>query len=77
MFGIESTDKKDIINLSDTQKQLRDELVDQKTYIADGKTALKDVAIATSDTMSPLIIEVERNGEKITLKKQMMRVSDF
>ena len=69
LFGIEATDKKDIINLSEPQKQLRDELVDKKVYVADGKTALKDVAIATSDTMSPLIIEVERNGKKITLKK--------
>ena len=69
LFGIQPEKDASIINLTQEQKALRDTLLNKKTYIADGKTTLKDVAIATADTKVPLIIEVEREGKIITLNK--------
>ena len=67
MIGVNSK-REDVIILNESQKELRDKLLTQKKYIADGKTTLKDVAIATSDSKVPLEIIVERNGSLITLK---------
>lgn len=69
LLGIESKKKTSNIDLSEEEKTLRDKLIGKKTYQADGKTTLKNVAIATSDSRVPLIIEVERNGKLITLNK--------
>lgn len=68
LFGIESKDKTPVINLSSEQRELGETLLNKKTYLADGKTTLKDVAIATADTKHALSFIVERNGQKITLK---------
>ena len=38
-------------------------------YKSDGTYSLKDVAIATSDSRVPMIIEVERSGQKVVLNK--------
>lgn len=54
--------------LSETQIKLRDSLIGKQTYVADGKTALIDVAYAISDNYRPLNITVLRNGKKVDLK---------
>ncbi len=69
LLGIKSKDNKSNIKLTDSQKLLRDNLLNKKTYITDGKTSLKDVAIATTDAKVPMIIEVEREGKILTLNK--------
>ncbi len=69
MYGITIKPDKTIISLTEQQKALRDELFNKKNYTADGKTTLKDVAIATTDSKVPLILEVERDGKIITLNK--------
>jgi len=69
LLGIKSKEDNSTINLTDTQKTLRDSIYGKKTFKSDGKITLKDVAIATSDTKVPLIMEVERNGKLITLNK--------
>ncbi len=69
LFGIESKNKDNTIFLSQEQKNLRDKVLNKKTFIADGKTTLKDVAIATSDTRTPINIIVSRNDKTIKLKK--------
>lgn len=69
LFGIENKNSDNKITLNPAQKQLRDSLSDKKEYISDGKTTLKDVAIATTDTQCPILITVERNGKKVTLNK--------
>lgn len=69
LLGIETKNKDSIINLTEEQKALRDSLIGKKTYKSDGKTTLKNVAIATADSKVPLIMEVERDGKLITLNK--------
>jgi len=69
MYGITIKPDKTIIALNEQQKILRDSLLNKKTYKADGKTTLKDITIATSDSKIPLIIKVERDGKIITLNK--------
>lgn len=68
------TDNK--FDLTDTQKYLRDELVNdkryytasyKKVYTANGATSLKDIAYALSDNACPVNITVERNGKIIKL----------
>lgn len=68
LLGIKS-DRTETINLNDAQKELKDQLFAQKQYKANGKTTLKDVAIATSDSQVPLLVVVERNKHLITLNK--------
>lgn len=69
LLGIQTKENKTNIKLTDSQKALRDTLLNKKTYTTDGKTSLKDVAIATSDAKVPMIIEVERDGKIFTLNK--------
>ncbi len=54
--------------LSDTQKQLRDEMDAKTEYKTNGSFSLYEIAMATADTAHPLAIEVERNGQNIKLK---------
>lgn len=68
MYGLKQKRNIDVINLTSQQKTLRDKLIGQKTYKVNEEITLKDVAIATSDSVVPLNFIVERNGEKIQLK---------
>lgn len=54
--------------LSDLQKQLRDKLTSQTTYVSDGAVSLTDIAYAISDGRRPLNITILRDGEQIDLK---------
>ncbi len=61
--------KDEQLELSPEQVNLRDSLIGQETYIADGNITLKDVAYAISDNFRPLNIVVLRNGKEIKLDK--------
>lgn len=60
--------KKEEINLSEKQIQLRDNLKDKKYLEGDDTFSLYDLAYAISDNVKPLNIKVIRNGEIIQLK---------
>lgn len=53
--------------LSENQISLRNKLENKKEFVADGKTSLQDLAYATSDTVHPLNIQVQRDGKKFDL----------
>jgi len=55
------------IELSDSEKNLRDSLAGKDKYVSDGTYSLYQIAKATADTSHPLSIEVLRNGESIKL----------
>lgn len=60
--------KKQGIELSKTQIQLRDEIYSKKTYKLKEDISLKDLALSLSDTYKPLEITVLRNGKKLVFK---------
>jgi regulator of sigma E protease len=67
-FYLKSKNNKPLgTELSAEQQKLRNNLDNKNTYKADGKMTLSDLAIATSDTVHPIKIVVERNGKMITL----------
>ena len=53
--------------LSEEQKNLRNALDKDNTYISDGSFSLYEIAMASADTAHPMSIEVERNGKLIKL----------
>ncbi len=55
------------IQLSDSQKTLRDKLTDKKYIISDGTFSLNDLAYALSDNKHPIYLTVIRNGNKVEL----------
>lgn len=69
LLGIEQKTKESLIILNQAEKELRDAILGKKYYTADGKTTLKSVAIATSDTKAPMFFIVKRGDKKITLDK--------
>jgi len=56
------------IGLSEAQINLRNQLVDKKTYISDGTVTLTDIAYAISDSKRPINMVVLRDGEEVELK---------
>ncbi|MDD3013697.1 MAG: RIP metalloprotease RseP [Candidatus Gastranaerophilales bacterium] len=54
--------------LSANQQKLRNSLENKKYYISDGNTTVEDLVMATSDTVHPLLITVNRNGKNVELK---------
>ena len=60
--------KSNDIKLSENQIRLRDKAKGKDFIEADGSFSLNDLAYAVSDTVKPLDIKVERNGEVIMLK---------
>ncbi|MFH0702671.1 MAG: site-2 protease family protein [bacterium] len=54
--------------LTPDQKGLRNSLVNKEYYISDGQASLMDLAVATSDTVHPVDILVNRNGKNVELK---------
>ncbi|MFR1671612.1 MAG: RIP metalloprotease RseP [Candidatus Gastranaerophilaceae bacterium] len=56
------------VELTDTQKQLRDEIANRKYYESNGKVTLNDIAYAMSDNSRPLNITVIRDGKEVKLK---------
>lgn len=61
--------KDEQLRLSPKQVRLRDSLIGEKTYIADGNTTLNDIAYAVSDNFRPLYFVVLRNGKEVKLNK--------
>ena len=57
----------DKFELTDSQKLLRKDILDQKTYTSNGNVSLKDIAYAMSDNACPINIIVERDGKIIKL----------
>ncbi len=57
------------VELSKAQQELRNSLENTNIYTSNGIMTLADIAAATADTVHPMSIVVERNGEKITLKQ--------
>lgn len=55
------------LNLSELQKKLRSDLSDKNFVEADGTYTLEDLSFALSDSVRPLFITVERNGQNINL----------
>jgi regulator of sigma E protease len=57
------------LDLNENQKAIRDkiEVAGKNILVSDGTYTLNDIAYALSDSIAPLNIIVERNGEKITL----------
>jgi regulator of sigma E protease len=56
------------IHLTEQEQTLRNTLDNTKNFSSDGKTTMLSLAAATSDTIHPINIIVERNGEKIGLE---------
>ncbi len=56
------------LELNETQKAIRDKLDGKNIIVSDGTYTLNNIAYAISDTIIPLYVIVERNGEKIALK---------
>lgn len=54
--------------LTSEQKKIRDSVKGKSLYISDGKVTLNDIAKAISDNSRPIMMTVERNGQKINLK---------
>ena len=57
--------KKDGVELTKTQIELRDELYNKKSYKFTNPVTLKDVAVALSDTYKPMSITVLRNNKEM------------
>ena len=55
--------KDDRIELTDTQKSLKDKLSGKSILVSDGTYTLNDIAYAYTDGLCPVNISVERNGE--------------
>lgn len=53
--------------LNSSQIKLRNSLDNKKFYLADGKTSITDLAVATGDTVHPVNITVEREGKPVAL----------
>ena len=53
--------------LSEEETNLRDKLEKTTAYISEGKFKLEQIAAATADTVHPVTITVERNGENVIL----------
>ena len=68
--GMKKYERTGVIKLTDKDIKLRDKIValDKPYYIADGTVTLQDIAKAVSDSVHPVDIKVERNGELISLK---------
>lgn len=60
--------KKQGIELSKTQIQLRDEIYSKTTYKAQDDITLNDLALALSDTYKPIEITVLRDGKELSFK---------
>ncbi len=56
------------LKLNDTQKTLRDKIVDKAYIVSDGTLSLNDLAFALSDSVRPLNITVLRDGKEVSLK---------
>ncbi len=59
--------KKQGIELNKSQIELRNKILNKKTYTFDSDTSLNDLAIAMSDTYKPLSITVLRNNKEIVI----------
>lgn len=55
------------VELTSEEKDLRNKLDKNNTFISNGEFSLKELATASADTTHPLSIEVERNGKLIKL----------
>ena len=66
LVGLEKY-KKDGIELTKEQIELRDEIYSKKSYIAKATTSLNDIALALSDTYKPMSIVFLRNGKEFTI----------
>lgn len=53
--------------LNSEQQSLRNKIADKKDFISDGKVTIDDLAYATGDTVHPIYIMVNRNGNKVEL----------
>ena len=56
------------ISLNTVQKDLREKVFEKKYIISDGTLTLNNIAYAISDSVRPLNITVNRNGQEIKLK---------
>lgn len=56
------------ISLTENQIKLRNELVGKTSYNSDGKSTLKDLALALSDGQRPINLTVLRDGKEVNLK---------
>ena len=56
------------LELNEQEIKLRNSMEKETTYTSDGTFSLYEIAKATADTVHPLSIEVQRNGEMIKLK---------
>lgn len=53
--------------LTSDEKKLRDELNEKTFYQSKGRFTLEQIAIATADTVHPIVITVKRNGKNLVL----------
>lgn len=56
-------------SLSNSQKELRDELKGKSAYISNGKYTLNDISYAISDNSRPINMQVKRKGKLVTLNQ--------
>ncbi len=59
--------KKEGLELNKNQIELRNKILNKKTYKFDEDTSLNDLALALSDTYKPLSITVLRNNKELTI----------
>lgn len=59
------------LQLTSSQKKLRDEIKDKRSYISNGKYTLNDISYAISDNSRPINMKVLREGKSISLKPML------
>lgn len=64
-------------SLSTDQQKLRNNLENKTYFVADGKTSVEDLATATSDTVHPLNIVVNRDGKNVELKEAFPNLKGY
>ena len=69
MYGVENKKQTGKITLNKIQLELRDKLKNLNKYTLEEDTNLMDIAIAISDSQTPLMIVVDRDGILTTLNK--------
>ena len=60
-------EKTNLVKLNDKLKKLRDDIDGKTVYVSDGTCTLQDIAIAISDGWHPVVLIVERDGNRIEL----------
>ena len=67
-LGVGKYQSNDDVKLTPGLIELRDKIVNKKTYIIDGNYTMTDLAIALSDNYHPINLTIIRDGKEINIK---------